>query len=204
MLQGRSRDQCCHQHSFAISGLRLLFCWGRHLLALQHRAGLRVVDHERPEPLSRGIGRDVEFVSLRSIQVGAAASRELKAYWDPRQEVPAPSPACSLWPGRRTACGHPCRAHHCRHPRGTCGCRRETGLPITGLAGIDVCLGILRANRIDRAVALPMATASVSRAFCSLVGLNGFPFECQSPRPCPRVQGEHLGGSRWITSSSSS
>ena len=50
----------------------VVFAGVGHLLALQHRAGLRVVDHERPEPLSRGIGRDVEFVSFGAIQIGTA------------------------------------------------------------------------------------------------------------------------------------
>ena len=44
-----------------------------HLFALEHRTGLRVVDHERPEPLRWGIGWNVEFVGFGPIQVGTAA-----------------------------------------------------------------------------------------------------------------------------------
>ena len=44
-------------------------------------------------------------------------SLELKVYCEPIPSSLKPSPGCSPWPGRRTACGHPYRDHHCRHSR---------------------------------------------------------------------------------------
>ena len=174
----------------------VVFAGVRHLLALQHRAGLRVVNDKRPEALSGWIGRDVEFVGFGAIQVGAAAIPGAEG-------VLGPDTGKFKHHRRRVHRGQVEEQRASIHVTATIAAIHEvcvvaageTGLPITGLAGIDVCLGILRCkqNRTCRRIANGDRFSQQGFLFPGRIERLAF-LNANGRGHTQEFRGEHLGG----------